>query len=443
MYKILLNIVWAIVTVLILLVGFYFIWRLKKIPFQWKEMLHSFSKDNNSKVSVFETLSLSLGAKIGVGSLSGIALAIYLGGPGTIFWIWIFSFLSAAICFAESTLGSIYKVKQNDGSFEGGPSYYLKNGLHFNKWAITYSILIILAYIGSFLPIQVNTMVKSVQEVFSIPGIWMLLWIIIAYIWIVFGKKNKLYKFIAMLVPIMGILYIGIGLVVMILNYSLIDDVFLQIIQSAFSFHSISGGILYTMMIGLQRSVFSNESGVGTSAISSSLSDCEPIKQGYAQMSGVYITSFVICTITAFIILLSNYQDVNFLNLNGIELTTYAFSFHFGKIGKILLFIITCLFAFSTIIAGYYYGENALSFIFPFLKKKSYHLFKIITIFFLIIGAFISSNFLWNSVDLLVGLLSILNICSVFLLRKDIIYEYFHYQKALSSKKKALNEKVR
>lgn len=436
MYKILLNVVWATVTVLILFVGIYFIFVLRGVPFRWKEMFHSFSKDKNSKVSVFETLSLSLGAKIGVGSLSGIALAIYLGGPGTIFWIWITSLLSAAICFAEAALGSIYKIKKEDGSYEGGPSYYLKNGLNLKKWAIIYSILIILAYIGSFLPIQINTIVKSVQEVASIPSIWLLLVMIGIYVWVIFGKKNKLYKFISAFVPVMGILYIGIGIVVLILNYSLIDDVFLEIIQSAFSWNSALGGILYTVIIGMQRGIFSSEAGVGTSAIASSLSNSHPVKQGYAQMSGVYITSFLICTITAFIILLSDYQDMNFVNLNGIELTTYAFSYHFGKLGKILLMIITCLFAFSTVISGYYYGENALSFIFPNLKKKMYDLFKIVTILFLILGAFVSSNFLWDTVDLLVGLLSVLNILAVFALRKDVIFEYLHYKKALSLEKK-------
>ena len=350
MYKIILNIIWALVTALIILVGIYFTKSLGFIQFKFRDIFSSFKRDDNSSVSVFEALSLSLGAKIGIGSLSGIALAIYLGGAGTIFWVWVISLLSASICFAESVLGSIYKEKALD-SYRGGASYYIKKGLNMKKISIIYAIFIILAYIGGFLPIQVNTMIKSVKYTINFKEIALLLIIIFLYIIIIFGRKNKLYKFISFFVPIMGIFYIGIGLIIIIKNFNNVENIFEIIMGSAFNFRSILSGFFYTMIVGIQRGIFSNEAGVGTSAISSGISSSNPIKQGFAQMSGVYITSLIVCTITAFIILLSPYQDLDFNNFNGIELTSYAFNYHFGTIGKYLLMIVTLLFAFSTVIS--------------------------------------------------------------------------------------------
>lgn len=431
MYKIILNIIWALVTALIILVGIYFTKSLGFIQFKFRDIFSSFKRDDNSSVSVFEALSLSLGAKIGIGSLSGIALAIYLGGAGTIFWVWVISLLSASICFAESVLGSVYKEKALD-SYRGGASYYIKKGLNMKKISIIYAIFIILAYIGGFLPIQVNTMIKSVKYTINFKEIALLLIIIFLYIIIIFGRKNKLYKFISFFVPIMGIFYIGIGLIIIIKNFNNVESIFEIIMGSAFNFRSILSGFFYTMIVGIQRGIFSNEAGVGTSAISSGISSSNPIKQGFAQMSGVYITSLIVCTITAFIILLSPYQDLDFNNFNGIELTSYAFNYHFGTIGKYLLMIVTLLFAFSTVISGYYFGESSLLYIFPNIKKRGIFVFKLGSIFFLILGYISSANFIWNSVDLVIGLLSVINISSVYLLRNDVLLEYKYYKKRKS-----------
>ena len=194
------------------------------------------------------------------------------------------------------------------------------------------------------------------------------------------------------------------------------------IFKSAFNFKSFFGGFLGTFIIGIQKCLFSNESGLGTSAISSSTTNDKPIKQGYVQVLGIYITTLVVCTITALIILTSNYETLSLTDVNGIEITSYAFKYHLGNFGNILLLIIVILFAFSTIISGYYYGESSLKFLKPNISKKCLNVFKIISIILISLGGVVSSNVIWSLVDIFVVILIIVNIYAILHLYKDVRY---------------------
>lgn len=364
---------------------------------------------------------LTLAGKIGVGSIAGVALAIYIGGPGTIFWMWVMALISASNTFAETYIGILYKEKDEDNIYKGGPSYYIKNGLNKKKLAIFCAFLIIICYLVGFIPIQANTITKSINEIITINPIIIGIILCIFSAFIIFGGIKKISNVSNKLVPTMTFLYLLVAGIIVIKNITIIPNILLAIISDAFNFKPFFTGFMSTLIIGIQRGIFANESGLGTGSIASSTtSDSDPIKTGYVQMLGIYITTLLICTSTALIIMTSNYNMINFTDINGIEITQYAFTYHLGNIGNIIIFISILFFAFSTILTGYYYIESNLKFFKTKISHKQLIIVKIITIIFLFIGCIISSEQLWDIVDCLVAMLAIINIYALVKLRHKI-----------------------
>lgn len=416
LFHTLLSFVWAIATVLIILSGIYFSIKYKFIQFRFIKMIKSLFSKSSEGNSPFEALSLSLSAKLGVGALSGIALAIYIGGPGTIFWMWLCTLICVINTYVESVLGIKYQEKRKKDLI-GGPSFYIKKGLGNSKLAMLYSILIILSYTGLFLTIQSNTIVSSIVYEFNISSIYPLLFLTIISLIVIFMGNKIIAKVSSILVPIMGIIYIFISFYVIIKNITILPNIITNIFKLSLNFKSISSS-LFVIIIGIQRGMFASESGLGTSAISSASCKNDPSKQGLCEVFGVYFTVFIICTMTAILILLSDYSNINFGNINGIELTMYAFKYHLGKFGSYLLTTITILFAYSTIISGYVFGEVNLKALFNKVNKKVLLIFKIITILLIIIGGVMNPSILWNLVDVMVAFLLIINIYSMLKLTK-------------------------
>lgn len=416
LFHTLLSFIWAIVTILIIYSGIYFSFKYKFIQFRFIKMIKSLFSKSSDGITPFESLSLSLSAKIGVGAISGIALAIYIGGAGTIFWMWLCTLICVVNTYAESILGIKYQEKHNN-TLMGGPSFYIKKGLKNNKLALLYSILIILSYTGLFLTIQSNTIVKSIVYEFNISYLYPLLFLTIISVIVIFMGNKLIAKLSSILVPIMGIIYILVSSYVIIKNINILPNIITNIFKLSFNFRSISSS-LFVIIIGVQRGIFASESGLGTSAISSSSTKNDPSKQGLCEVFGVYFTVFIICSMTALLILLSDYTNVNFNDINGIELTMYAFKYHLGNFGSYLLTIITILFAYSTIISGYFFGEINLKTIFTKISKKELFIFKIMVILLIIIGGVIKSSILWNLVDIMVSFLVIINIYAMIKLVK-------------------------
>ena len=412
------KIVWAFATPLLLISGIYFTFQLKGVQFNFKKMIKSLKTKEETTISPIQTLMLSSAAKIGVGSIAGIALALYFGGEGTIFWLWITSFITAPNAFVESLLGSKYKVKEKE-IYMGGPSYYIKNGLNNKKLSFIYAIFIIVVYILCFSSIQTNTIATSIYHSYHINKYVIAILITFISGIVIFKNIKDLIKMISAFVPIMCIIYIFIGIIIIIYNKDQLPNVFYRIFDAAFNFKSFISGFLTSLIIGIQRGIFSNEAGIGTGAIASATSDTKNyINQGYIQILGVYFTSLVICSISAFLILLSPYQTLHFENVNGIEISLYALKYHLGSFGEFFLILSILLFAFSTIVAGYYYGESSLRFIDKKVSKAKLIVFKIITLFILFIGAIIKPGILWNMSDFIIGLLAIINIYSILKLYK-------------------------
>lgn len=434
MIDILNRILWAIATGLILFSSVYFTLKLKFLQFNIKEILYNLFKknDNSSGISPVKTLMLALAGRIGVGSIAGVALAIYLGGVGSIFWMWVIGIISSINAFSETVLGIIYKEKDQGDVFKGGPSYYIKKGLNNVKLGNIYAIFILVSYIGGFISIQSNTIAKSLAEIVEIDSSIIGIIICLSTALIIFGGIKKIANFTGKLVPFMTLFYLLVAVYIIICNIGMIPKVFSEIIIGAFNFNSFLFGFLPVFIIGIQRGIFSNEAGLGTGSIASSITnENNPASQGYVQMAGIYITTLIICTATAIIILTSNYQQLILGDVNGIEITQYAFNYHLGQFGGVILFLFILLFAFSTILTGYYYGESSLKYFHKNLKTIHLFILKLVTLIVLFLGSIISSTFLWKIVDIFVAILAIVNIYALLSLRKDVKHEldYYNYKK--------------
>lgn len=413
--------IWVIAISLILINSIYYSIILKFPQFRLLNIIKSLKKQSkNQKISPLDTLIMALSSKIGVGSLAGVAIAISYGGVGSIFWMWISTFFLAIITYLENSLSIIYKEKDNNLQ-KSGPSYYIKKGLNKKVLSITYSILIIITYIFLFTSIQTNTITTLTTEIYNIDKILISLIItVLAGIIIVKGIKtisnicNKIF-------PLMMIIFIILGFLIVMSNINDISLLFNQIIIEAFNQKSISGGIIYTIIIALQKSVFANESGAGTSAIISGTTDNNDYKlQGNLGIIQTYFINFVVLTITALIIGLTDFTSIQVIN--GIELTKFAFFYHLGAFGETMLLIILFLFSFSTIITIYYYGENSLKFLTT--NKQSIKILKIFTLLALFIGGIIKASIIWNFIDIFLGLLTIINMYAIYKLRNTIISKF-------------------
>lgn len=407
--------VWLFCTSFIIIGGLFYTFKFKGIQFRFLSIIKSVFKGNS-----FGVLMTSLAGRIGVGSIAGVCLSIYMGGVGSIFWMWISTFFCSIITYIEVVLGVKYKVWNGDNSY-GGPSYYIRDGLR-NWWlGAIYSILIIVSYIGCFLSIQSNTIAKSLISIFSIRVSIVGISICIVTFFCISGGFKKIVNVSMRLVPIMSFIYIGSSVVVLFSNIDRVGSVFFDVLRSAFNFRSFFGGFIPMFIVGVQRGIFSNEAGIGTSGIVCSSSDSDDYKVlGYTQMFGVYVTTFIVCTATAIIILFSDYSSLFFYDINGIELASYAFNYHFGNVGTYILIISIILFSFSTIITGYYYGESSFNYFFSKLENKYILVLRIITIIILFFGCIISSNLLWNIVDILVGMVVLINMYAIWKLKDDV-----------------------
>ncbi len=438
MLKILDSTLWAVATVFIVYSGIRYTFRLKFVQFRFVTMFKNLFKKQKSEISPIESLMIVLGGRIGVGSIAGVALCICLGGYGSLFWLWVSGFLSAPNTFAESLLGVKYQETKETGLAEGGPSYYLKKALSKKYLSRLYAHLIVISQIGGFLSIQSNTITKSITPYLSIHPFIIGLLIGIISFFIIIGGIRTISKASKKLVPIMTIIYLSISLYILILHFDKIPSLLITIIKDAFNFKSFGIGVLANMVIGIQRGIFSNEAGLGTGAITSSTVKVDlPASQGFVQMLGIYITTFLVCTATAIIILTADIP-INLENINGIEITQAAFHFHLGNMGDILVVLSIILFAFSTILSGYYDSEASFSYLFKPTNKKLLIL-KIISVIIIVVSSCASSHTIWQIVNIFTALLAIINIYALLHLEDEVISElekYDRYNKVKYDKQK-------
>ena len=378
-------------------------------------IIKSLKTKSTNNISVLESLMMSLASRIGVGSIAGIALAIKYGGIGSIFWIWVITILISGISYIESIYGNRYKSVVNDISV-GGPHHYINKGLNRKTLSKIYAFLMILAYGIGFIIIQSNTISAVTNISLKLNKHIINITITLICIYCLYSNTKKKSQIVSKLVPFMTFLYLLLGIWIIIYNSNIIMDLIKKIFKEAISFKSINGSVVYTMIIGMQRAIFSTEVAIGTTAISSAMSDTNAKSQGYLQILGNYITTFIICTVTALIILSSNY--INYINetTNGIELAFFAFQYHFKFLGEIFIWLFIFLFAISTVISGFYYGETCLDYLSKSNKFKT--IYKLLTIIAILISTYLSATVIWTLVDILVAFLCIINLYAIMQLYK-------------------------
>ena len=336
------------------------------------------------RISSFQAFAVSVATRVGTGNLAGVASAIAIGGPGAVFWMWMIALVGSATAFVESTLAQLFKQKHKD-SYIGGPAYYIQRGLHQRWLAITFAVLITCQFGLSNNSIQANTICQRIAMVCGV------------------------------LVPIMAIGYLVLAIIVVVMNIELIPHVFKVIVLDAFGIEQIAGGgIGVTIMYGVKRGLFSNEAGEGSAPnVAATATVTHPVKQGLIQALGVFTDTLLVCSCTAFIILISGLYNVP--ELNGIALTQSALQSEIGSAGPVFIAIAILLFAFSSIIGNYYYGEANIRFITPNTKVMTvYRIFSAgVMVMF---GALASFELVWNIVDFFMAFLTASNLIAIVLL---------------------------
>ena len=403
--------------ILILLVfGIYFSFKINFVHFNpVKTMKSIFKKENKKGVSSFKALCLSLANRVGVGSLSGVSLSLYLGGIGSVFWMWISTIICSSTTMIETVVSLKYRKKINNYEYEGGPFYYISLGLKKYKLAILYAIVFLISYAGGFLTIQSNTKSRVVTEVVPIKEFLVGIIIVLLTSFVIFKNKKELIDIVSKIIPFITFVYIITCLVIIIPNYCFIDDIIKIIIKEAFNPKCFVTGFT----VGITKSIFSTEAGIGTGTIaSSSATNSTAFEQGLVQVFGVFFDTFIISTLTVFVVMLSPSLNLNLVNVNGIEITNYAFIYNLGSIGGLIITISIILFAYSTIIGGYYYGEVAFKYIF---SNKYTLYFKVVVLLLLFISTIISSDIIWNIIDKFIIVLGLINVYSVYKLEKDAL----------------------
>lgn len=425
------NIFWGYVLIYgLLAVGIFFTIRLKLLQFvHFSEMFKSVfskSKTDSSGISPFQALTISLASRVGTGNLAGVAVALYLGGAGAIFWMWMVALVGMATAYAESTLAQLYKIKDENNQYRGGPAFYISKGLKSPVLAVVFSLSLLLAFGLVFNAVQANSISGAVASAFSIEKSYVAMFISALTALVIFGGIKGIAKVAEIIVPFMAIVYLGVALYVIVVNFSEVPGVFINIIKSAFGLQEavggVTGGVMAAMMNGIKRGLFSNEAGMGSApniAAVATPAPHHPSSQGFVQALGVFIDTLLICTATAIMILLSGVMEHG-SGVTGIELTQAALSSHIGDAGVYFIAIAILFFAFTSIIGNYTYAENALTYL-GLGNKVGVTILRISVILMVIWGSFESVSTVFNAADAAMGLMASINLIAIVLLSGTVI----------------------
>ncbi|EON87613.1 amino-acid transporter [Plesiomonas shigelloides 302-73] len=398
-------------------------------------------RSDDSGISSFQALCTSLAARVGTGNLAGVAVALTLGGPGAIFWMWVVAFIGMATAFVESTLAQLYKTKDDQGNYRGGPAYYMEKGLGMRRMGVLFSIFLIIAFGLVFNAVQSNSIAQAMHVAFGVPQLGVGIGLVVLTAVIIFGGVRTIARVAELIVPVMALVYLLLALYVVGINISKLPDVIALIVKSAFGWQEAAAGTLaYTisqaMINGVKRGLFSNEAGMGSApnaAAAASPYPPHPASQGYVQMLGVFMDTIVICTATAAIILTSGTLETG-QGMSGIDLTQRALSTAVGDWGAIFIAVAVFFFAFTSIIANYAYAETNLVFL-EHNGNKRLLMFRGMVLGMVIFGAVAELPIVWAMADISMGLMALTNLIAILLLSGTAIKLAKDYNEQLDSGK--------
>lgn len=405
---------------LLITVGIYFTIGSKFVQLRWiPEMFRAIGEkpetlENGKKgISPFQAFAISAGSRVGTGNIAGVATAIVLGGPGAVFWMWLIAFIGAASAFIEATLAQVYKVPDKDGGYRGGPAYYITKGLNQRWLGIVFAILITVTFAFVFNTVQSNTIAESLNTQYNVSPVITGLVLAVFTAIIIFGGVRSIARISSVIVPVMAIIYIGLVLVILVMNYDQIIPMIMTIIKSAFGVQQVGGGAVGAAILqGVKRGLFSNEAGMGSAPNAAATAAApHPVKQGLIQSLGVFFDTMLVCTSTAIMILL--YSGLKFGDSapQGVQVTQSALNEHLGSAGGIFLTVAITLFAYSSVIGNYYYGQSNIEFLSK--NKVVLFIFRCLVVVLVFVGAVVKTQTVWDTADLFMGLMAIVNLISI------------------------------
>ena len=416
------DVYWYLVIALLVLAGLWFslttlIVQIRMFPEMLRTIVEKPSEIEEGKkgISAFRAFTISAASRVGTGNVAGVAIAITVGGPGAVFWMWLLAIVGGATAFIESTLAQLYKVRGKD-SYVGGPAYYIRDGLGWKPVAVLFAVIITVTYGFVFNAVQANSISESVRNQFSLgegmgPGLIIGLALAAVTGAVIFGGVRRLSAVTEIIVPLMAVAYIAVALVVVALNITEVPEMISLIVGHALGLREIAGAAVgAAIMQGMRRGLFSNEAGMGSvpnAAATASVS--HPVKQGLVQALGVYFDTLIVCSATAFIILLSNPEFGG--DREGITLTQNALASQVGQWAVPFLMVVIFFLAFSSILGNSYYGEANIT----FLKESptALRVFRVLVLLAVLGGCLGSVDLVWNLADLFMGFMATINLIAI------------------------------
>lgn len=387
-------------------------------------------KGHGKGISSFQALATSLASRVGTGNMAGVALALVVGGPGAIFWMWMTALVGIATTFIECTLAQVFKIHYEDGIYRGGPAYYIERALGQRWMSIIFSVFLIIAYGFAFSGAQANTIAQGLDGGFGLPDWITAVVLVIITGFVIYGGIRKVARTAEKIVPIMALGYFLIAAYILIINYAQVPDMLALIVQSAFGFGPVTGGaagyaIAAALKNGVQRGLFSNEAGMGSTPNAAATAEVKhPAAQGLVQAFGVVVDTLIICTCTAVVILLSGVYDHILKmhaagkeqSLEGIKLTQDAMVDHLGVFGQVFVAIAIFFFAYSSILANTSYAEINIEYLFKKHSHAIMHIIRPLILGMVFLSSIATLEFVWDFADFAMGLMATTNLIAILLL---------------------------
>lgn len=381
-------------------------------------------EDSEGGISSFQAFAVGLASRVGTGNIAGVSIALVLGGPGAVFWMWVVGLVGMSTALVEATLAQLYKVRSADGSFRGGPAYYIQRGLKSRAGGVVFACLLIFSFGVAFNMVQTNTIADVLHSAHTINKTWTAVILMILTAPVVFGGVRRIAKVSEIVMPVFALIYVLLAVVIILMNFSEIPTVLTQIFQGAFGLNpamaGVAGGVTAAILNGTKRGLFSNEAGMGSAPNAAATATTDhPIKQGLIQSFGVFVDTIIVCSATAFIILFSEptvYTPGKPTDLNGAALAQAAVAEELGSWATWVMTILIVAFAFSSVLGNYYYAEVNLF----FLKANDtvMTVFRVVVLLSVGLGALIALDAVWALADVSMALMAIVNLTAILLLSK-------------------------
>ena len=436
------TVVWGYILIYgLLAVGIYFSIRLRFLQiFHFREFIRAVTRTpekDSQGITPIQALTTSLASRVGTGNIAGVAVAVYTGGPGALFWMWIVALLGMATAYAESALAQLYKVNDHHGLYRGGPAFYISRGLK-SPWAgAVFSVALLVVFGLVFNAVQANASAESFSESFSLDRTQVGVALAVLSGIVIFGGIRNIARVAEVVVPFMAVAYLGVALWVLVANVDKIPDVLVLIVRSAFGLDQAAGGLVggmtAAMLNGVKRGLYSNEAGMGSAPNIAAVaipSPHHPSSQGFVQALGVFIDTILICTATGVMILMSDALQPG-SGVTGTVLTQHALAYHIGEHGKDFVALAVFFFAFTSIIGNYSYAEGALTYL-NINNKPCLFILRALVLVFIVWGAREAITTVFDAADAVMGIMAIINLVGISLLSGLVVKltrDYFEQAK--------------